>query len=222
MGQLLQLIATSIAISALGAQALIAQPQKEPEFCALRITLLGYTGQTLLTNAPLPIKIVASKDGKVWRTFWTKVGKVEICDVDPEPFEVVVGFDGFAQVVVKDLRLFWRETLDLRVMWDPFVNLGESVPWNGCRFFVKVRDAGGAPVPGSVVSFDSWEDREVDRFGRIFLSVPTGATRTAVVKATGFRDTSRVLACPKGFVDQSVTIELPRADGAAPKPDQER
>ena len=212
---MLQVTPIWLALCALGAQPLFAQPQKEPDFCALRITLLGYTGQALLSTVPIPVKIVASKDGKVWRTFGTRDGKVEVCDVDPEPFDVVVGFDRLGQVVVRNLRVFWRETLDLRVMWDDFINLGEGLPWNGCGFDVKVRDVGGGPVPGSIVSVAGSPDREVDRFGRISLSVRAGGSSTVLVKAPGFREASRVLACPKGFQDQRVTIELPRADGTA-------
>jgi hypothetical protein len=88
----------------------------------------------------------------------------------------------------------------------------------GCGFLVKVRDADGSPVSGSIVSFDGWPDREVDRFGRISLSVRGGATSTAIVKAPGFRETSRVFSCPKGSSgDQRVTIELQRAEGDARK-----
>ncbi len=188
---------TRLAVLLVVCAGLGAQPLASPDFCALRLRIVQPDGRPLQSFVPIPVRIVASADGKLWRKFVTTTdGKLDVCDVDPKPFDLVIGPDS-AQTVVRRLQMIWLKTLEVYAILNVF-DEGVTVPFRGCRFFLKVRDPQGHPVAHALLSVEGHQDQQADQYGRAILTVGTGVAKLSL-KAGGFRESSEDLNCPDGF-----------------------
>lgn len=82
----------------------------------------------------------------------TKGGLVKFCNLGLGPIVVTVGDPGCSQVVVRNVQLFWKVTIPLRIIYED-AGCYAGAPGVGCSFLYRFVDSRHGPIPSvSLVS----------------------------------------------------------------------
>jgi len=164
-------------------------------YCALRVHMERMNGDPLDSPAGVPLSIIDSRTRAVLVSMKAKGGTAELCELSTdEPFDVAVGGDGCGQVVVKNLQLLWVNTVDIRVIYQPCFEMGEELPWYGCRVLVRIQDQDHKPITTAEVTRDESAYR-VDSAGRWMTALHMDEAIRLQVSAPGFVPVERRLTC---------------------------
>jgi hypothetical protein len=164
-------VAVALIASAIFGQCAYASQQEDmaqtaqSQYCALRVQITRSNGDPFEAVAGVPLKIVDSRTQRALVSLRAK-GISEYCNLSTdEPFDVAVGGDGCGQVVVKNLQVLWGGTVDIKIIYKPCFEMGEELPWYGCKVLFRVRDEKNQPVVTATVTQNGRTER-VDSVGR--------------------------------------------------------
>lgn len=177
-------------------------------YCSLRIAIQASPPQLE------PEVRVTEPNGAQLRSRTTG-GIVSFCSLGIRPVTVSVGDTGCNQVILNNVPMRWRQTVELRIIYDITPCRVEQIPAPACSMLVRVYDDRGEPIPNARMDAESPRDRviETDALGRMLVLVPLNQSLNARVYAKGYSDASIHLACRSGILTLEEKIVL-----SSPKP----
>lgn len=174
------------------------------DYCSLVVRVLDRQGED--TEAWVTVE---ERDGRRLREE-NAPGGLRFCDLGILPVTVMVGDPACNQVIVRNVPLEWRQTRELRILYDREPCLIDRPPVAACRILYRFADPGGNWVKGVSLRVDSPYPEELrgDSFGRVLVRIAAGEELRAQAMADGYRAAELRLACTPevSSVERKVTL----------------
>ena len=87
------------------------------------------------------------------------------------------------------------DTSDIKVIYKPCFEMGEQLPWYGCKVLLRIRGEQHQPVVNATVTSDGKSPGRVDSVGRWITWLHMDESVNLLIAAPGFVPVERRLTC---------------------------
>jgi hypothetical protein len=180
------------------------------DYCSLVVRVLDPKGRR-----PETIVSVHERNGRMIETEPTNKDAT-FCDLGLTSVTVKVGADGTCnQVIVNNVRLYWRETSHLTVTYDWELCDQEPVPSATCIILFRISDVNGKWLERSSINFAEPRipAKQTDSAGRARTVVGAGQRASGTVTAAGYVTKTFSSSCSRSEPLREELIKLERSPG---------
>lgn len=162
--------------------------QAEP-YCSLHV-FISARESSLREEFPV---VVQESNG--WRSqVMTKGGLVKFCNLGVEPVTVTVGSEDCIQVVARNVRLYWKTTVPLRLTYDD-AGCPDTPPSTGCWFLYRFVGHNNEPIQAVSLTLAEGLTHVSDDYGRVLIAIGVGRTVKAEGTAPGYKPVAPLVKC---------------------------
>ena len=162
-------------------------------YCSLHLSLT-VTGRGAGESFPVTVE---ESNGRV-TTLTAKSGIVQICNLGIAPVTVTVGDSGCSQVVVKNVRLYWKHTVVRQIAYDD-VECEEASLSTGCEFLYRFFNQDNVPIRAVSFRFRGGLTYTSDDYGRVYFIRPAGTEGFAQATASGYKEVQSLVSCNTNY-----------------------